>query len=144
MKKNDGKAAPQEREGRRCPFLHHFVFSNGATCISYLFISFKKKGERQPTPTTNAPHTNFTTPHPTTTSESTRGGRHRARVSMPRMPFVRVLRAVEACVWFARAVLVHGGLRIQRGCQWTPLCGWLCACTLEVLGCCRVAVFMRT
>ena len=30
---------------------------------------------------------------------------------------VRGLLAVEARVWFPRAVSVHGGLRIQRGCQ---------------------------
>ena len=53
------------------------------------------------------------------------------------------LHAVEACQWFLRSVSVHGGLRIQRGGQWTSLCGWLCACTREVLGCCRVADFVR-
>ncbi len=98
-------------------------------------------GGWESTTATHTPHR--TTSHPSTPPEATRGGRHRARVSMPRMPFVRGLRAVDACVWFPRAVLVHGGLRKQSGCQWTPLCGWRCACTREVLGCCRGAVFVR-
>ena len=40
---------------------------------------------------------------------------------------MRSLRAVGACVWFPRAVSVLGGLRIQHGCQWSSLCGRLCA-----------------
>ena len=39
----------------------------------------------------------------------TRGGRHRAYVSMPRLPVVRGFRAVEAYVCFPQDVTVHGG-----------------------------------
>ena len=31
-------------------------------------------------------------------------------------------------MWFPRAVSVHGGLRVQRGRQWTSLSWWLCVC----------------
>ena len=72
-----------------------------------------------------------------------RGGRHRACVSMPGMPFVRGSRGVEACEWFPRPLSVRSGLRIQHGCHWPSLRGRLCACTREVLGRCRVAVLMR-
>ena len=63
-------------------------------------------------------------------------------VSMPGLPFGGS-RAVESCHWFPRAVSVHGGLRIQHGCQWPSLRGRLCACKEEVLGRCGVAVFAK-
>ena len=37
------------------------------------------------------------------------------------------LGVVDACVWFPRAVSVHGGLRIPHECQWPSLCGRHCA-----------------
>ena len=43
---------------------------------------------------------------------------------------MRGFRAVEACVWFHRAVSVRGGLRMQHGCQWPLLCG----CCVRVRG----------
>ena len=52
-----------------------------------------------------------------TTNEENTSGRHRARVSMPRLHLVRGLRAVEACEWFPRAVPVHCVLRKQHRCQ---------------------------
>ena len=51
--------------------------------------------------------------------------------------------SVTACVWFPRAMSVHSGLRIQQRGRWPSLCERLCACTREVLGCCRVTVFSR-
>ena len=33
--------------------------------------------------------------------------------------------------------LFHGCLRIRHGCRWPSLCERLCACTREVLGCCK-------
>ena len=41
---------------------------------------------------------------------------------------LRGSRTVKACVWFPRAVSLHGGLRVQRGRQWTSLSWWLCVC----------------
>ena len=47
--------------------------------------------------------------------DATRGGRHQARVSMPRLSLVWSVRAVEACVWFPWAVSVHGDSGIRHG-----------------------------
>ena len=70
----------------RCLFEWSYMYF-----ISFHFFQKKRERQhhameaetRQPQPKINAPHPNFTIPHPTTTPESTRGGRHRARVSMP-------------------------------------------------------------
>ena len=73
-------------------------------------------------------------PPPSFLPDPTRGGRQRARVSMPRLSFVLCSRAVESYKWFPRAVSVHGGLTIQHGCQWPSLRGRICAASRRCLG----------
>ena len=87
----------------------------------------KRVKDHHPQPT---PH-HF--PHTTATPEAPRSGRHRAPASMPRVSFVRGLRVVSSgCVgarWFEEYNAEVNGRRSAG----------LCACTWEVLGCCRMA-----
>ena len=55
---------------------------------------------------------------------------------------MRGVRSKLACgfLGLCRCMVVRG---YKHLCQCPSLCGWLCACTREVLGCCGVAVFLR-
>ena len=64
------------------------------------------------------------------------GWRLGVQVATPNLPFMWDVRVVKVRTWIALVFSVHGGLRIQRGCQQATLWEWLCGCAQEVLRFC--------